>query len=127
MTIRRRIIWLTIFWLMLLGGYFDRLTFGMFLLLVFIGVGLVKMFDTDPVKPSKVSHPPQDEDDDLSPDDVIRVRRRAVEQLRNSLMRHHNSRGTDKDYQASHAAKETTEILQVLNVALASKRIAKES
>jgi hypothetical protein len=121
---RRQIIWITIFALMLLGNQYDRLDLGGFFLLVFIGMGLVRIFDKD--KAAEPNVPPYDEvkaemDNDLSPEDIIQVKRRTIELLRNSLMRHHNSRGADKDYQVSAASKETTEILQVLNVALTKK------
>lgn len=121
---RRRIIWLTIFALMLLGNQYDQLNLGGFFLLIFIGMGLVRLFDSDKVKEPAVPPyevPKAEIDDDLSPEDVIQVKRRTIELLRNSLMRHHNSRGADKDYQISAASRETTEILQVLNVALTKK------
>lgn len=120
---RRRVIWLTIFALMLLGAWYDRLNFGSFCLLVFVGMGLVRMFDpqTPKVKQEPAPEPEIEVEDEPPADDVIRIRRGSVVLLRNSLMRHHNSRGADRDYQVSAAARETTEILQVLNVALASK------
>ena len=109
---------------MLFGAWFDQLNFWSFCVLIFIGMGLVRLFDADPVEKPK-SAPIQEEseiyDENINLDEVIHVRRRTIVLIRNSLMRHHNSRGTDQVYQASAAAKETTEILQVLNVAL-SKR-----
>jgi len=116
----RQIIWLAILALMLLGGWYDRLTFGAFCLLVFVGIALVKMFDPPPIeKPATTQETKVEED--LDPDEIIRVRRRAVEQIRNSLLRHHNSRGTDQAYQTSAAAKETTALIQALNTALSQK------
>jgi len=116
----KNIIWLTIFALMILGNWNNRLDLGGFFLLLFIGVGLSRMFGSEQKTTKPETEPEMDE---VRPDDVIRIRRRSVELLRNSLMRHHNSRGTDMDYQISAAAKETTEILQILNAAL-SKKIA---
>lgn len=122
---RRRVIWLTIFGLMLFGHFNGRVDFGGFLLLCFIGYALVKMFDPDEEPaPAAVPKDATIEEDEPDPQDVIRIRRRSVELLRNSLMRHHNSRGTDQDYQASAASKETTLILQTLNAALAKKPAA---
>lgn len=120
----RQIIWLTIFALMLIGNHLDRLNLGGFLLLVFIGAGLVRIFDSEYNTPkvAPAREPTEPEDEDLELDDVIRIRRRNVELLRNALMRHHNSRGADKDYQLSAASRETTEILQVLNAALTKQR-----
>lgn len=121
---RRKVIWLTIIGIMLFAAWHDRLTFGTFCLLWFVAAMLSKIFDPEE-KPAKVATEDKPEPDEYvessSSDDVIRIRRRSVELLRNSLMRHHNSRGTDKEYQASATAKETTEILQALNAALAKK------
>jgi hypothetical protein len=122
---RRRIIWVTIFVLMLLGNQYDRLDLGGFFLLIFIGMGLVRLFGSDKTEAPDV--PPYEapkaevDDEEIRPEDIIQVKRRTIELLRNSLMRHHNSRGADKEYQVSAASKETTEILQVLNVALTKK------
>jgi len=119
----RQIIWSMILALMLLGGWYDRLTFGTFCLLVFVGMSLSGIFAAPlPVqKPTAEPAPETKIEEDIDPDEIIRVRRRAVEQIRNSLLRHHNSRGTDQAYQTSDAAKETTAIIQVLNGALAKK------
>jgi hypothetical protein len=117
----RRMIWVTIFALMIIGHQSGRLDFLGFVILWIIGGSLVRMFAT--AAPAPPIEEPADQPDDDAPDpaDVIRIRRRHVEMLRNSLMRHHSWRGTDKAYQASAAAKETTEILQQLNASLAKK------
>jgi len=118
----RQIIRLTVLALMLLAWVGGLLDFVTFCLLIFISAVLANVFDPLPAqKPAAKPAQEREPEDDPSPDEIIRVRRRAVEQIRNSLLRHHNSRGTDQAYQTSDAAKETTAIIQVLNGALAKK------
>lgn len=54
--------------------------------------------------------------------DALALDRDTVTQIRNTLLRHHNSRGTDKDYQDSKMGKETVAILQKLNDMTQEKR-----
>lgn len=117
---RRQIIWLTIWALIIADYYFGKLDFFSFVFLFFVGLTLANIFD--PRKTSPTGEAPKTETEDDACEDVIRIRRRHVEMLRNSLMRHHNSRCTDRDYQISASSQETTEILQVLNAALAKKQ-----
>jgi hypothetical protein len=130
---RRRVIWLTILGVMVLGYLADRLTFGGFCLLVFIGVSLVKMFDPDPVdvlidgltrRTAKAAANGGESDEPDADEEVIRVRRRTIEALRNSLLRHHNARTTDKDYQTSKMGRDTLDTIQKLNKALERPRLA---
>ena len=118
--LRKRAIWITIFAIMLFEQWIGRLDQGGFVVLIIIGIGLSKLFGQEAEAPSatKDDEAAEEESDD---EDVIRIRRRSIELLRNSLMRHHNSHGTDRSYQVSKMATETTFILQELNSALNKK------
>lgn len=48
----------------------------------------------------------------------ISLSRDALEQLRNTLLKHHNSKGTDKSYQESKMSKDTTALIQMMNATL---------
>lgn len=119
----RQVIWVTMTTLMTVFMWNGNLTVWSFFGLMFLGSVLAGAFDP---RPRQAPDPePSTEENPVDERDVLRLKRRDVELLRNTLLRHHNWRGTDADYQASAAGKQTTQIIQVLNGVLA-KRITQE-
>jgi hypothetical protein len=101
----------------------DRLDFGTFFLIWFVAVVLKNIFSSDEDDEGSVDEDEKEEieEEEFDANEVVRIRKTDIEKLRNMLLRHHNSRGTDKDYNESTMSKDTTFVIQVLNNALSKK------
>jgi hypothetical protein len=117
-----KMIYLVALFLTVMAYAGDRLDFGTFFLIWFVAVVLKNIFSSDEDDESSVVDEEEEiEEEEFDDNEVVRIRKTDIEKLRNMLLRHHNSRGTDKDYNESTMSKDTTFAIQVLNNALSKK------